>query len=142
MDRIFRTATRSPLAVAQKALDLAQRALPAYSCKFSRKDFTQHQLFAILVLMKFFKTDYRGIIAILKDHSDLCMLLNLARLPDHSTLWYAEVRLGKLLASTPLWTQRPPTACDSSLLAMRPRAPLTPLASRPTGAPATMPRGS
>src|SRR4051812_29962446 len=117
MDRIFRTATRSPLAVAQKALDLAQRALPAYSCKYSRRDFTQHQLFACLVLMKFFRTDYRGIIALLADHSDLRDLLQLSRLPDHSTLWYAEERLGKVLASTPSWTRPSPTATpwDSSV---------------------------
>jgi hypothetical protein len=52
-----RTMTKSPRAVAQQALRLAQDALPAYSSKFSRRDFTQPQLFALLTLKIFFKTD-------------------------------------------------------------------------------------
>ena len=52
--------TKSPRAVAREALRLAQEALPAYSSKYSRKDFTQHQLFAVLALKTFLKTDYRG----------------------------------------------------------------------------------
>jgi hypothetical protein len=52
--------TKSPRAVAREALRLAQEALPAYSSRFSRHDFTQHQLFAVPALMTFFKTDYRG----------------------------------------------------------------------------------
>ena len=42
--------TKSPRAVVQEALRLAREALPAYSSKYSRKDFTQHQLFAVLAL--------------------------------------------------------------------------------------------
>src|SRR5262245_45904922 len=43
-----RTMTKSPRTVAQQALRLAQESLPTYSSKFSRKDFTQHLLFALL----------------------------------------------------------------------------------------------
>ena len=57
--------TKSPRAVAQEALRLAQEALPAYSSKYSRKDFTQHQLFAVLALKTFLKTDYRGVVTFL-----------------------------------------------------------------------------
>src|SRR6266404_1420060 len=57
--------TKPPRAVAQEAIRLAQDALPAYSAPRSRKDFTQHQLFAILALKTFFKTDYRGIAPLL-----------------------------------------------------------------------------
>ena len=53
--------TKSPRAVAREALRLAREALPAYSSKFSRKDFTRHQHFALLALKTFFKTDYRGV---------------------------------------------------------------------------------
>jgi hypothetical protein len=35
--------TKSPRAVAQEALRLAQESLPPYSATRSRKDFTQHQ---------------------------------------------------------------------------------------------------
>jgi len=40
--------TRSPLALARTALQVASTALPPYSSKFSKKDFTQAQrIFAI-----------------------------------------------------------------------------------------------
>ena len=85
--------TKSPLALARAALAAAQQALPAYSCKFSRKDFTQHQLFALLALREFLKTDYRGLEQYLKDWSDLREALGLAKVPDHSTLQKAARRL-------------------------------------------------
>ena len=91
----MRTMTKSPLAVAQEALVVARRAMPAYSCRHSRRDFTQHQLFAILMLQKFMNQDYRGIIAILKDWSDLRRVLGLKKLPHHTTLHYAARRLLK-----------------------------------------------
>ena len=87
--------TKSPRAVATEALRLAREALPAYSSKYSRKDFTQHQLFAALALKTFLKTDYRGVVAVLADFSDLRDDLGLTKVPDHSTLCYAEQRLLK-----------------------------------------------
>ena len=63
--------TKSPRAVAQEALRVARDAMPAYSSKFSRKDFTQHQLFALLALKTFLKTDYRGLIQMLVDFREL-----------------------------------------------------------------------
>ena len=57
--------------------------------------FSQHQLFAILSLRLFFKTDYRGIEQILYDFGDLRQQLKLKRVPDHSTLQKAEARLLK-----------------------------------------------
>ena len=87
--------TKSPRSVARDALRLAQEALPAYSSKFSRKDFTQHQLFAILAVKTFLKTDYRGVVAFLDDFAELRGDLGLKKVPDHSTLCYAEQRLLK-----------------------------------------------
>jgi hypothetical protein len=87
--------TKSPRAVAREAFELAQQSLPAYSSKFSRKDFTQHQLFAILAVKVFLKTDYRGVVAILDDFAELRTDLALKKVPDHSTLCYAEQRLLK-----------------------------------------------
>ena len=87
--------TKSPRAVAREALRLAQKALPAYSSKYSRKAFTQHQLFAILALKTFLKADYRGVVAFLTDFADLRDDLGLKKVPDHSTLCYAEQRLLK-----------------------------------------------
>jgi hypothetical protein len=71
------------------------RGLPAYSSARSRKDFTQHQLFAILALKTFFKTDYRGVVQLFKDFADLQQDLQLDKVPHYSTLCYAAQRLLK-----------------------------------------------
>ena len=101
--------TKSPRAVAREALRLAQEALPAYSSKFSRQDFTQHQLFALLALKAFFKTDYRGLMQVLKDFSELRRDLGLDKVPHYSTLCYAEQRLLKKGRSS-CSSSRPPRA--------------------------------
>src|SRR5262249_26063627 len=105
-----RLMTKSPRAVAREALRLAQEALPAYSSRFSRRDYTQHQLFAILALKTFFKTDYRGVTQLLEDFAELREELGLAEVPHYSTLCYAAKRLLK--------RGSPPSACPG-----RPRPP-------------------
>jgi hypothetical protein len=87
--------TKSPRAVAREALRLAQQSLPPYSAVRSRKDFTQHQLFAVLALKTFLKTDYRGVEAFLKDFAEVRSDLGLTKVPHYSTLCYAEQRLLK-----------------------------------------------
>ena len=87
--------TKSPRAVAREALALARESLPAYSARRSRKDFTQHQLFAVLALKQFLKTDYRGVVQFLHDFAELREDLGLAKVPNYSTLCYAEQRLLK-----------------------------------------------
>ena len=87
--------TKSPRAVAREALALARQSLPAYSAVRSRKDFTQHQLFAILALKTFLKTDYRGVVAFLGDFAEVRSDLGLVKVPNYSTLCYAEQRLLK-----------------------------------------------
>lgn len=87
--------TKSPRAVAREALRLAKETLPAYSSTYSRQDYTQHQLFALLTLKTFFKTDYRGLIHMLADFAELREDLGLAAPPHYSTLCYAAKRLLK-----------------------------------------------
>jgi hypothetical protein len=87
--------SKSPRAVAREALRLARESLPAYSSVRSRKDFTQHQLFAILSLKTFLKVDYRGVVAVLADFAELRDDLALKKVPHFSTLSYAEGRLLK-----------------------------------------------
>ena len=96
-----RRMTKSPLALARAALAAAAAALPAYSSKYSKHDFTQHQLFALLALREFLKTDYRGLEALLRDWSDLRQALGLAKVPDHSTLQKAAQRLLEKKGSMP-----------------------------------------
>src|SRR5215211_729094 len=105
--------TKSPRAVAREALRLAQEALPAYSAVRSRKDYTQHQLFAILALKTFLKTDYRGVAQFLADFAELRDDLGLAKVPHYSTLSYAEQRLlkkGSSSSSSPAPPRPRPTA--------------------------------
>lgn len=89
--------SRSPLQVAHEAFCLAKRKLQPYSSKFSRKDYTQAQHFALLVLKHFFKTTFRGVRQILLDWSDLRRVLGLSEdsVPHWTTLEKAEKRLLK-----------------------------------------------
>lgn len=92
--------TKSPLKVAQEALKIGDHSLPAYGNKHSPKTFTQAQLFAVLALRSFFKTDFRGIIAILKDSAELRRVLGLKKLPHYSTLCKAAKRMEERGAMT------------------------------------------
>ena len=85
--------SKSPRAVALEALAAGEMALPAYSHPCSPKKFTQPQLFACLVLKAFFKTDYRGVAAILSDCKDLAAALGLECVPHFTTLQKACERL-------------------------------------------------
>jgi hypothetical protein len=100
--------TKSPLALARTALATARIALLPYSSKFSRHDFTQHQLFALLALREFLKVDYRGLEAILRDWAELRDALGLKKVPDHSTLQRAARRLLEKRGSMPSWGRPSP----------------------------------
>ena len=89
----MRSMTKSLLDLAREALRVGETSLPRYSCAHSRHDFTQPQLFALLVLKQALKTDYRGIVALLAEWSELREILRLPRVPHYSTLCYAEHRL-------------------------------------------------
>ena len=99
--------TKSALAVARQALATAAAALPAYASKFSKKTYTQHQLFALLAVREFLRTDYRGLEQHLRDWSDLRAALGLRGVPDHSTLQKAADRL--LQKSRPTPCSAPPS---------------------------------
>jgi hypothetical protein len=101
-----RLMTKSPLRLAKTSLATARQTLPPYSSKFSRKDYTQHQLFALLVLREFLKQDYRGLQQLLAEWSDLRHALGLSKVPDHSTLHKAAARLLKKKGSMPCSARR------------------------------------
>jgi len=85
--------TKSPVALARQALRIAKESIPLYAHPFASRDFTQHQLFAILTLRRSLKTDFRGIISLLEDSPELREVLGLNKIPDYSTLFNAEQRL-------------------------------------------------
>lgn len=95
--------TKSPLSVAREALQVGKRSLPKYASKFSRKDYQLPQLFALLVLRKFFRTDYRGVVTIVSEWEELQAILGLAKIPDHSTLWHVEQKLLEKKALKDFW---------------------------------------
>jgi hypothetical protein len=97
--------TRSPVALARTALEVARHALPAHASKFSKRDFTQHQLLAMLALKQFFKTDDRGMVVLLEDMSDLREVLGITKVPHHTTLFYAQKRLAEKGALARCWMQ-------------------------------------
>ena len=85
--------SKSPIDVARLALKVGRAALPTYSSIYSPQIYTLAQLFACLVLRQFFKTDYRGIVAVLEDFQELRKVLMLEQVPHYSTLCYAQKRL-------------------------------------------------
>ena len=99
----MRSMTKSPIRLAKTALKTARFSLSLYSCPKSPHKYTQHQLFACLVLKEFLKKDLRGFVQLLAEWSDLRQVLNLQRVPNYSTLCYAEKRLIKKGLSTPDW---------------------------------------
>jgi hypothetical protein len=87
--------TDSPLAFARQAVEVARAALPAHSSKYSRKDFTQHQLVALLAVKAFLKTGYRGLVAYLRDWAELRGALGFTTVPHFTTAQKALQRLKK-----------------------------------------------
>ena len=122
------------------ALATAERALPLYSHRNSPKKFTQHQLFACLVLKSFLKTDYRGVVAHLADCPSLVETLGLAqrsslhdaaksgaatagqpRQPDacwtprSANTWAASGACRARRSTRPGWSRVPPAATSSGV---------------------------
>ncbi len=85
--------SKSPTAVLRMALQVAEASIPRYAHRFSPKKFTQHQLFACLVLKDFLQADYRGVTTMLDECSDLRQAIDLQRVPHFSTLQQAAKRL-------------------------------------------------
>src|SRR5437764_9661005 len=90
------TTTKSPLAVAARALAAAAKTLAPFAHRFSPKRYTQPQLFACLVLKVFFKTDYRGVTTYLSEWPELRRAIGLRCVPHFTTLHKASRRLLRL----------------------------------------------
>jgi len=87
------TTSKSPINVAIWAYAIAKKSLPAYSHEKSPHKYTQHQLFALLILKQFFQEDYRGLVGIIADFSDIRKVLELEIVPHYTTLQKASKRL-------------------------------------------------
>ena len=87
------TTSKSPLNVAMWAYEIGKKALPEYSCEKSNHIYIQPQLFALLILKQFFQEDYRGLVEVIDDFSDIKKILNLEIVPHYTTLQKASKRL-------------------------------------------------
>jgi hypothetical protein len=85
--------SKSPKAVATAAYRIGQRVLPLYGAGAGPRTYTQPQLFACLVLKTFLGTDYRGVVAFLRDFSEMREILELEQVPHFTTLQKACQRL-------------------------------------------------
>lgn len=68
------------------AYHVGRQFLPAYSSRFSRKDFTLPQLFACLVVKEHQRKSYRGAEELLRDSDPWLRDVGMAKAPDHNTL--------------------------------------------------------
>lgn len=89
----MRQMSKSAVRVAREALATGRAALPDYGSRWSRRDYTQPQLFALLVLRQFLKTDYRGVVALVAEWAELRRALGLRKVPHYSTLAHASRRI-------------------------------------------------
>jgi hypothetical protein len=69
------------------ALQVGQAALPAYCSIFSKRQFTQPQLLAILCLMRYEDWTFREAEVRLAEHTELRTTLRLRHVPDYTTVY-------------------------------------------------------
>lgn len=72
---------------ARVALDVAKATLPRFRTRFSKHQFTQPQLLAVLCLMRYEDWTFREAEVRLAEHRELCRALQLRSVPDYTTLY-------------------------------------------------------
>src|SRR6266446_10572053 len=75
------------LLFARIAVQVARAVLPRYRSRFSKHQFTQPQLLAILCLMRYEDWTFREAEVRLSEHRELRQALGLASVPDFTTLY-------------------------------------------------------
>jgi hypothetical protein len=116
--------SKSPRKVLRLAHLLAQRVLPAYASRFSRKDFTNAQLFACLVLREHQRKSFRGVEALLADSPQWLADIGLAKAPDHNTLDRAFGRFMRPALARSMLDLMARLAGERKLIRRNPRRPL------------------
>ncbi len=75
------------LPFARVALHVATQVLPPYRTRFSKHQFTQPQLLAVLGLMRYEDWTFREAETRLREHQELRAALQLPAVPDYTTLY-------------------------------------------------------
>jgi len=78
---------------AKLALEVSRVVLPAQRTKYSKRQFQQPQLLAVLCLMRYEDWTYREAEVRLEEHVELRAALELNSVPDHTTLYRFLLRL-------------------------------------------------
>lgn len=65
---------------------VARMSLPEYSCEKSKHTYTQHQLMALICLMKRLRLDYRLFTSIIQLMPEICLILELKEIPHYTAL--------------------------------------------------------
>src|ERR1700746_2272590 len=81
------------LPFARTALQVSRGGRPRYRSRFSKHQFTQPQLLAILCLMRYEDWTFREAEVRLAEHSELRRALRLRSVPDYTTLYRFLLRL-------------------------------------------------
>ena len=89
----LRSMSKSVLRVARDALATGEAALAPYGSRYSRRDHTQPQLFALLAVRQSLRNDYRGVVALAAEWRELREALGLGKVPHYPTLARAAPRL-------------------------------------------------
>jgi hypothetical protein len=79
--------------LARLALDVSQAVLPSQRTKFSKRQFTQPQLMAVLCLMRYEDWTFREAEVRMSEHAELRSALQLRSVPDYTTLYRFLTRL-------------------------------------------------
>jgi len=103
---------------------IKESRIPLYSCKFSKKTYTQHQLLILLLLKEYLGEDYRDIVELTEIMDALRERINLDEVPHFTTIQKFCHRIHSFIFTRLLnrlikmfydWGQRTPcTAIDSS----------------------------
>ena len=78
---------------ARLALEVSRAVLPAQRTKFSKRQFAQPQLLAVLCLMRYEDWTFREAEVRLSEHAELRSALELGSVPDYTTLYRFLARL-------------------------------------------------
>jgi hypothetical protein len=82
--RQMRSMSKSAVNVAREALAAGRLSVPENGSRYSRQDYTEPQLFALLVLRQLLRTDYRGVVTLVAEWSELRRTLVLAKAPHYT----------------------------------------------------------
>ena len=99
------------LPIARVALQVATQVLPPYRTRFSKHQFTQPQLLAVLCLMRFEDWTFREAETRLREHQELRAALKLQAVPDYTTLYRFLRRLDDDTVDRGLQRNRASLAC-------------------------------